>query len=108
MAFNASEVDTILQKLSLDANHNADNDIQLFLDSSFITIRTTHPFKDIIDPDWPAQKLVQEIVDKSSPPVHLCICCYLFSNVSTPQSRSTIRYCSSGFAPKMDQSLLLN
>ncbi len=99
MAFNASEVDTILQRLSLDADDNADNDIQLFLNSSFITIRTTHPFKDIIDRDWPAQKLVQEIVDKSSRQFIYASVVIHFLMSHTPQSRPTTRHCSWAFPP---------
>ncbi|KJA20306.1 hypothetical protein HYPSUDRAFT_815991 [Hypholoma sublateritium FD-334 SS-4] len=66
MAFNSPRVDSILRRLPLDTDYRAGEDIRLFLDDSFAKIKTTHPFKSSMVPEWPAPSLVQEIVDKSS------------------------------------------
>ncbi|KJA20320.1 hypothetical protein HYPSUDRAFT_816183 [Hypholoma sublateritium FD-334 SS-4] len=66
MAFNSPRVDSILRRLPLDTDYRASEDIRLFLDDSFTKIKTTHPFKSSMVPEWPAPSLVQEIVDKSS------------------------------------------
>lgn len=66
MAFNYDIVDSTLRRVPLDNNYAADDDIRLFLRDSFKKIKTTHPFKPLIDYDWPAPSHVEEIVEKSS------------------------------------------
>ncbi|KJA20322.1 hypothetical protein HYPSUDRAFT_217033 [Hypholoma sublateritium FD-334 SS-4] len=66
MAFNSPKIDCILERLPLDTDYRAADDIRHFLDDSFTEIKHTHPFKSSIEHDWPTPSLVQEIVDKSS------------------------------------------
>ncbi len=66
MAFDEPKFDGILQKLALDTDYRAADDIQLFLNDSFSKIKRTHPFRSSIKPEWPMPSLLQEIVDKSS------------------------------------------
>ena len=66
MAFNSPKADSILQRLPLDTDYRAANDIRLFLDDSFNAIKKSHTFSSSIDPEWPEPSLVQEITEKSS------------------------------------------
>ena len=66
MAFNSSQINDVLQRLHLDNDYLAADDIRLFLNHSFTEIKKMHVFKSSIDHDWPAPSLIQEIVDKSS------------------------------------------
>ncbi|KJA20381.1 hypothetical protein HYPSUDRAFT_217069 [Hypholoma sublateritium FD-334 SS-4] len=64
--FQSYEVATNLQQLALDDHYLPDADIRLFLNDKFAQIKTTHPFKDHLDTNWPDPAHVQGIVDKSS------------------------------------------
>ena len=66
MAFDEPEVGKILQRLALDTDYRADDDIRLFLNDSFTKIKRSHPFRSSIKPEWPTPSLLQEIVEKSS------------------------------------------
>ncbi|KJA13276.1 hypothetical protein HYPSUDRAFT_209677 [Hypholoma sublateritium FD-334 SS-4] len=55
-----------LLQLALDDHYLPDNDIRLFLTEKFAEIKTTHPFSDNLDKDWPDTAHVGEIVTKSS------------------------------------------
>ncbi|KJA29546.1 hypothetical protein HYPSUDRAFT_1061087 [Hypholoma sublateritium FD-334 SS-4] len=58
--------DTLLQ-LALDTEYLADEDIYLFLNDSFATIKSTHPFGDDLHrQNWPAQADINEIMRKAS------------------------------------------
>ncbi len=66
MAFDKPGVERILQRLPLDTDYRAADDIWLFLDDSFAEIKRTHPFRPSTKPEWPTPSLLQEIVNKSS------------------------------------------
>ncbi len=67
-AFNTPKINDILQRLPLDTNYCADDDIRLFLEDSFTEIKKilNNMFQSSIDPEWPTPLHLQEIVDKSS------------------------------------------
>ncbi|KJA16994.1 hypothetical protein HYPSUDRAFT_105282, partial [Hypholoma sublateritium FD-334 SS-4] len=65
-AFRSPEVTNITVRLALDNHYLPDNDIRLFLNDSFKSIKTTHLFGHYLDDNWPAPAEVEEIVEKSS------------------------------------------
>ncbi len=64
--FRRHEVSTNLLQLALDDHYLPDEDIRLFLDDSFMQIKTSHPLSHLLDKDWPSSAVVQELVQKSS------------------------------------------
>ncbi|KAF8959302.1 hypothetical protein BDZ97DRAFT_1735828, partial [Flammula alnicola] len=66
MAFNSRKVTSIVTRLALDGIYRADEDIRLFLNDKFAEIKDSHPFKHLIDPSWPPETIVENIIQKSS------------------------------------------
>jgi len=56
----------ILARLVLDDKYEPDEDITLFLNDKIRVIKETHPFRHLIPPEWPDNKHVNDIVNKSS------------------------------------------
>lgn len=66
MAFNATTVDNILLRLSLDNKYAPDRDIRRYLDDSFDEIKKTHPARNHIDRGWPDPSQIDDILSESS------------------------------------------
>ncbi|KAF8954452.1 hypothetical protein BDZ97DRAFT_1591306, partial [Flammula alnicola] len=66
MAFNSRKVTDVVTRLPLDNTYLPDEDIRLFLNDKFAEIRDSHPFKHLIDPSWPPETIVENIIQKSS------------------------------------------
>lgn len=75
--FGSAEVSGILQTISLDGQrydpeigtsqrYDPDPDIRTFLAFSFNHIKRNHHLKDAIDPIWPVQAIVNDILTRSS------------------------------------------
>ncbi|KJA29525.1 hypothetical protein HYPSUDRAFT_121895, partial [Hypholoma sublateritium FD-334 SS-4] len=64
--FQSPKACTITHPLVLDAHYLPDKDIRTYLDDNFADIRAFHPLNHLIEREWPAPALVQEIVTKSS------------------------------------------
>ena len=65
--FRSPTLSKILLQLPLDTDYRADKDILRFLDDSFETIKSTHPFgHDLRDANWPAQVDIDDIMRKAS------------------------------------------
>ncbi|KJA20371.1 hypothetical protein HYPSUDRAFT_43268 [Hypholoma sublateritium FD-334 SS-4] len=64
--FQTPEVSPNTHQLTLDDHYLPDADIHLFLNNTFLRIKTTHPFKYHLDANWPDPAHVQGIVRKSS------------------------------------------
>ncbi|KAF5318668.1 hypothetical protein D9619_010911 [Psilocybe cf. subviscida] len=64
--FSSLDFLPIHTRLFLDDTYLPDHDIELFLRDQFAKCRTTHPFRQMIPPDWPSDDVVQQIIRKSS------------------------------------------
>ncbi len=76
--FRSAALSKITRHLALDDSYLPDEDICLFLNESFHEIKCTHPFSRFLPDDWPVASDVQEIVEKSSGAIHLCLRCSKF------------------------------
>ena len=66
MAFNATTVDNILLRLTLDERYATYRDIRVYLQDRFNEIRATHPCRDLIDGNWPTSSDIESILSESS------------------------------------------
>ncbi len=64
--FRSPDISHIVRSLTLDNHYLPDEDIYLFLNDSFSTIRKTHQFGHLLDSNWPPTTNVQTIMNKSS------------------------------------------
>jgi len=65
-SFDSPRLSTISTCLALSHSFDADDDIRVYLEDQFDSIRTTHPLKRFIPPSWPEPQVVDDIVQKSS------------------------------------------
>ncbi|TFK32206.1 hypothetical protein BDQ12DRAFT_574684, partial [Crucibulum laeve] len=64
--FNIEDVNRISLRLVLDDTYNPDSDIKEYLQSKFSEIKQIHPLKQHIDPKWPSENIISQLVRKSS------------------------------------------
>ncbi|KJA19292.1 hypothetical protein HYPSUDRAFT_89462 [Hypholoma sublateritium FD-334 SS-4] len=65
-SFDSPELAGLWDSLVLDDSHEADCDIQFFLQKSFQSIRATHPMRKYIPEIWPTQPVGTILIRKSS------------------------------------------
>ena len=65
-AFNTGLLPTITTRLALDDSYLPDEDIKLFLTDKFQEIKSSHPRRDCIPPQWPLLDILEQLVRKSS------------------------------------------
>ena len=66
LAFNAGLLPSITTRLALDESYLPDDDIQLFLTDKFQEIKSSHPLRAYISPQWPLPNVLGQLVSKSS------------------------------------------
>ncbi|KJA17109.1 hypothetical protein HYPSUDRAFT_206472 [Hypholoma sublateritium FD-334 SS-4] len=66
MAFNSTNIDNVLYRLSLDSDYTSDQDIRRYLIDSFDEIKKTHPARNHIDRGWPAPSQIDDLLSESS------------------------------------------
>ncbi|KAF5327343.1 hypothetical protein D9619_004191 [Psilocybe cf. subviscida] len=64
--FSSTNFLPIHTRLFLDDTYLPDHDIELFLRDEFEECQTTHPYRNMIPPDWPSGDIVKELTRKSS------------------------------------------
>ncbi|KAF9474793.1 hypothetical protein BDN70DRAFT_898700 [Pholiota conissans] len=65
MAFEQCPLPDMVQSISLD-DIQASDDIRRYLTAKFAEIKSTHPRRSFLAPNWPSPTAVDEIVEKSS------------------------------------------
>ena len=65
-AFSTGVLPTVTTRIALDDSYLPDNDIQLFLTDKFQEIKSTHPRRAHIPPQWPLPDILNQLVAKSS------------------------------------------
>jgi hypothetical protein len=65
-SFNAEPLNSLTRRLVLDDNYKPDEDIKVFLQSTFNDIKKNHPSKDFLPASWPSDSDVESLVKKSS------------------------------------------
>jgi len=66
LAFNAGLLPSITTRLALNESYLPDEDIQLFLTDKFQEIKSSHPLRAYISPQWPLPSVLERLVNKSS------------------------------------------
>jgi hypothetical protein len=66
LAFNAGSLPSITTCLALDESYLPDEDIQLFLTDKFQEIKSSHPLRAYISPQWPLPDVLKQLVYKAS------------------------------------------
>ena len=66
LAFNTGLLPSIMTRLALDESYLPNEDIQLFLADKFQEIKTSHPRRAYISPQWPLPDVLTQLVYKSS------------------------------------------
>ena len=66
LAFNAGLLPSIAIRLALDESYLPDEDIQLFLADKFQEIKSSHPLRTYISPQWPLPEVLKQLVYKAS------------------------------------------
>jgi len=64
--FNLSPLQPHLSRLALSSDYSAEEDIQRFLEDSFVKIRHEHPLAPYIPSSWPSAYVLRELIEKSS------------------------------------------
>ncbi|KAF5314822.1 hypothetical protein D9619_007208 [Psilocybe cf. subviscida] len=64
--FSSPDFLPIHTRLFLDDTYLPDRDIELYLRDHFEECRNTHPFRQMIPPDWPSDNILKKLVLKSS------------------------------------------
>jgi len=57
---------TVTTRMALDESYLPDNDIKLFLTDKFQEIKSAHPLRDYISPQWPLPNVLNGLIAKSS------------------------------------------
>ena len=65
-AFSAGFLPGVTTRIALDESYLPDNDIELFLTDKFQEIKSTHPRRAYIPPQWPLPDVLKQLVRKSS------------------------------------------
>jgi len=65
-AFNEDLLSSLTNTLVLDDTYHPDEDIRILLDSKFTTIKKKHPARAHISKEWPSEKDINQLVNKSS------------------------------------------
>jgi hypothetical protein len=66
LAFNTGLLHSITTRLALDESYLPDEDIRLFLADKFQEIKSSHPLRAYIPPQWPLPDVLNRLVYKSS------------------------------------------
>ena len=64
--FNTGVIPSVTTLIALDDSYLPDNDIGLFLTDKFQEIKSTHPRRAYIPPQWPLPDVLKQLVTKSS------------------------------------------
>jgi len=66
LSFNTGMLPSIMTCLALDESYLPDEDIRLFLADKFQEIKSSHPHRAYIPPQWPLSNVLGQLVSKSS------------------------------------------
>jgi hypothetical protein len=66
LAFNTGLLTSITTRLTLDDSYLPNEDIRLFLADKFKEIKSSHPLRAYISPQWPLPDILEKLVYKSS------------------------------------------
>ena len=65
-AFSTGVLPSVTTRIALDESYLPDNDIKLFLTDKFQEIKSTHPRRAYIPPQWPPPNVLNQLIEKSS------------------------------------------